>query len=323
MTSPRLGLCCQFSDQPQFKFRTTTAAYLTRLLRLEFAGQTDGETHGSSSALRFYSELVAHNLDTLERVIVWCSEHDVRAFRIGADLWPRATHPLVEPWIERLFSSEEFSSMMTRVKHVAGENGVRLSEHPDQFLVGNSLRPHVVENTIKELEWRGRLGEALGVEVICLHVGTGAPDANSALDRWASTLERLSGAVTSRLAFENDDRVFSPEALLPACMEWGLPMIYDVHHHRVLRDSLSEEDATELSIASWGEREPYFHISSPRDGWDGKNCRAHHDMIDVFDWPAAWLELAESGHCFTVDIEAKAKEKAIAALQSTHRFSTR
>ena len=314
-------MCCQFSDQSQFKFRTTTVAYLSRLLQLEFGPESNGTLSHSSSALRFYSELVEHNLETLERVIRWCSANDVRSFRVGSDLWPRASHPLVEPWIERLFSSGSLSTRMARIKLLAQELDVRLSEHPDQFLVGNSLRPQVVENTIKELEWRGKLSEALGVEVICLHVGTGAPDPNSALNRWEETLGRLSNAVTSRLAFENDDRVFSPEALLPACMEWGLPMIYDVHHHRLVPDSLDVEHATLLSIASWCEREPYFHISSPKEGWEGKNCRSHHDMVDEFDWPDAWVELSRSGQRFTVDVEAKAKEKAIAALQLARRLS--
>ena len=304
----------------QFKFRTTTAAYLLRLLQQELNGDAADELYISSSAFAFYAALVAHNLETLERVIRWCHEHEVRAFRIGSDLWPRATHPLVQPWIDLLFSSDDFRTRMNAIKSSASRYDIRLSEHPDQFLVGNSLRADVVEKTIAELEWRGRLGEALGVDVICIHVGSGAPDVTSALARWDSTLARLGGRVTDRLAFENDDRVFSPEALLPACMQWGIPMVYDVHHHRVLPDALDIEVATELSIASWGEREPYFHISSPREGWNGRNCRSHHDMIDVLDWPHAWTEIAASGQRFTVDVEAKAKEKAIACLISSRVY---
>src|SRR5207237_1170277 len=97
--------------------------------------------------------------------------------------------------------------------------------------------------------------------------------------RWEGTLARLSPAVLARLALENDDRVFSPEAILPASLAWGIPMVYDAHHHRVLADDLDEEEATCWAVASWGEREPYFHLSSPRAGWDASDARPHHEMI--------------------------------------------
>lgn len=304
LSLPRLGLCCTFAVEP-IRFRTTTIAQLSRLA-----------ARSPEGAFEFYATLVRENLTTLESVMRWCVDQGVRAFRVGSDLWPRATHPLVAGWIERLVNDPTVLAQCARIQLAARTGGVRLSEHPDQFLVGNSLRPDVVLGTIAELEWRGRLGALLGIEVICLHVGSGAPDRESALMRWEGTLERLSPAVLSRLAFENDDRVFTPADILPASMAWGIPMVYDAHHHRVHGDALSEDDATLLAIASWGDREPYFHISSPRAGWDAGDARPHHDEIDVDDWPAIWTELADAGQPFTVDIEAKGKERALLSLRT-------
>ena len=281
-------------------------AHLSRLVASDQSGQ---------QAIAYYEQIVVHNLMTLERVLVWCRDRGVHAFRIGSDLWPRATHPLVAPWVESLLEREDIHASFRRIREFAATHDIRLSEHPDQFLVGNSLRADVVNGTIAELEWRARLGSALGVDVICLHVGSGAPDRESALWRWEATLERLSPMVRARLAFENDDRVFTPERILPACLAWGLPLIYDAHHHRVHPDGLSVEEATEFAIASWGEREPYFHLSSPRAGWDAGDARPHHDMIDVEDWPEAWTALLDAGVRFTVDVEAKRKEIAVLALQ--------
>lgn len=282
-------------------------AHLSRLVAADLSG---------AIATAFYRQIVSDNLANLETVLGWCRDKGVHAFRIGSDLWPRATHPLVSPWVEALFDSDDVLASFGRIRHFAAAHDIRLSEHPDQFLVGNSLRADVVNGTIAELEWRARLGSALGVDVICLHVGSGAPDRESALWRWDATLARLSPMVLARLAFENDDRVFSPEAILPACLAWGLPMIYDAHHHRVLPDSLSEDEATELAIASWGDREPYFHLSSPRAGWDAGDARPHHDMIEPSDWPQAWTAMVDAGVPFTVDIEAKGKELAVFALRS-------
>ncbi|MEP6778294.1 MAG: UV DNA damage repair endonuclease UvsE [Gemmatimonadaceae bacterium] len=305
--TPRLGLCCTFANEPQLRFRTTTVAYLSRLFSTDPTGAVAPE---------FYEMLVRDNLTTLENVIRWCHTSGIHAFRINSDLWPRATHALVKPWVEQLFLNESIQAQFSRIRTLAEVSDIRLSEHPDQFLVGNSLRADVVDSTITELEWRGRLGDALGIDVICLHVGSGAPDRESALWRWDQTLTRLSPPVLSKLAFENDDRTFSPEQILPACLHWGLPMIYDVHHHRTLPDALSLDEATEFAIASWGNREPYFHLSSPRAGWNSGDSRPHHDYIDVSDWPSAWTELWNAGVAFTVDIEAKAKELAVFGLRS-------
>ena len=92
-----------------------------------------------------------------------------------------------------------------------------------------------------------------------------------------------------------------------------MPLVYDAHHHRVLPDGLSEERVTRAAVASWATcehpREPVFHLSSPREGWDGPGPHRHADYIDPADWPAVWDDLE-----ITVEVEAKAKELAVAKL---------
>lgn len=310
--NPRFGLCCTFADQTQFRFRTTTVAHLSTLTARD---------PSSTLAVEYYAGIITNNLGVLEDVVHWCASRGIRAFRVNSDLFPRATHPLVQPWVMDLLDREAIREQCARIRDAARHLDVRLSEHPDQFLVGNSLRADVVNGTIAELEWRGRLGDLLGYDVICLHAGSGQPDRASALWRWEATLARLSSSVLAKLALENDDRVFTPEDILPASLAWGIPLVYDVHHHRVHPDSLSEAEATELAVASWGDREPYFHLSSPRDGWECADARPHHDLIDLSDWPVEWSAMRDAGLAFTVDIEAKAKERAVMAVME--RLSTR
>jgi UV DNA damage endonuclease len=82
--------------------------------------------------------------------------------------------------------------------------------------------------------------------------------------------------------------------------------VYDVHHHRCKPDGLAIAEVTARAAATWGRREPYFHLSSPRDGWGGGDPRPHADYIDVKDLPREW-----AGLDITVDVEAKAKERAV------------
>jgi UV DNA damage endonuclease len=86
--------------------------------------------------------------------------------------------------------------------------------------------------------------------------------------------------------------------------------VYDVHHHRCNADGLSIEQATKRALATWN-REPLFHISSPIAGWDAPKPERHHDFIDEQDFPDCWRRKK-----ITVEVEAKAKEVAVAKLIS-------
>jgi UV DNA damage endonuclease len=56
-------------------------------------------------------------------------------------------------------------------------------------------------------------------------------------------------------------------------------------------------------------REPYFHVSSPKNGWQKGSPKPHADYIDPADFPSCWR-----GKKITVDVEAKAKELAVLQL---------
>jgi len=126
-------------------------------------------------------------------------------------------------------------------------------------------------------------------------------------------IDNLPAAIRGRLTLENDDKVYSPAELLPACAATGVPLVYDVHHHRCLPDGLSVAEATTRARRTW-TREPLFHLSSPIEGWKGPKPERHHDFIDPADFPKEWL-----GWPLTVEVEAKAKELAVARLQADLR----
>ena len=129
-----------------------------------------------------------------------------------------------------------------------------------------------------------------------------------ALSDSTRNVERLSPRARSRLTVENDDRLFTPADLLPVSRATGIPLVYDVHHHRCNADGRPEEESTQSAIATWN-REPMFHISSPAGGWEGPSPKRHGDFLDVEDFPSFWLDLD-----VTVEVEAKAKEAAVLKL---------
>jgi UV DNA damage endonuclease len=150
-------------------------------------------------------------------------------------------------------------------------------------------------------------------DVINIHGGGAYGNKQQALADFARNIDRLSLSVRNRLTLENDDKTYTPADLLPVCRSVGIPLVYDVHHHRCNPDELSIEEATNQVLATWN-REPMFHISSPMEGWDGPKPERHHDFIDVNDFPECWQK-----NSITVEVEAKAKEVAVVRLQTELR----
>ena len=237
------------------------------------------------------------------------AEHGIGCFRINSQIFPLKTHPRHRYHLAELPGGEEIIARFRDCGAFAREHGLRTCFHPDQFVVLNSTRPEVVQASIDELEYQAEVAEWVGADVVNIHGGGAFGDKPKALAQFARTIDRLSPRVRSRLTVENDDRIFTPADLLPLCRAEGLPLVYDVHHHRCNRDDYSEEEATELTIATW-DREPLFHVSSPIEGWDGPRPQRHHDFISVTDFPRCWRELD-----LTVEVEAKAKELAVLELK--------
>jgi UV DNA damage endonuclease len=291
----KLGLCCLFHEQP-IRFPTTTA---TALMRLERPRQ-----------LERLALLCLANAEALGQAIGYCAGHGIGAFRINSQILPLKTHPQVGYCMEELPGGGAIIGKFRQAGRMAAQNQIRLSMHPDQFVVLNSNNPKVVKSSLAELTYQAEFGEWTGVEVINLHGGGVYGDRAAALERLEQEIGRLPAAIRCRLTLENDDRCFTPSDLLPVCQRTGVPLVYDVHHHRCRPDALSIEQATAAAIQTWGDREPLFHISSPKAGWiPGADPRPHHDFIDPADFPACWRGLD-----LTIEVEAKAKETAIEQL---------
>lgn len=294
MPAIRWGLCCAFSDGSP-KFRTATHRYASSL---------DDEGRRG-----YLSAVVRANAVSLAHAVERCHELGIGAFRITSQIFPLGTHPSSGYSLDELDDAEGARAAYGAARELARQRGIRLSFHPDQFVVLNSETERVVAASVTELEFQARVAALVGADVVTLHGGGGAGGKAAALDRLQRGIDRLSDAARGLLALENDDRTFTVADLLPLCERLEVPLVYDVHHHRCNPDSLSVDDASEAARATWHAREPYFHISSPRDGWSASNPRPHADFIDPHDVPASWLSWR-----MTVDVEAKAKERAVVAI---------
>ncbi len=289
----RLGLCCLFVEEP-IGFNTTTATSIMKLKRQD--------------ALLKLSGLCFKNAQSLQAALIYCAQHHIGCYRVGSQILPVKTHPQAGYDILDLPDGREIIKALQMCKVIAQKYSLRVVFHPDQFILLSSPNDEVTKRSIADLEYHAEVSELIGADVINIHGGGAYGNKQEALDRVARNLSRLSPSVRSRLTFENDDKTYTPQDLLPLCKKEAIPLVYDVHHHRCNPDKLSIEEATQKAIKTWG-REPLFHISSPKNGWGGVHTNQHHDYIDIKDFPECWRKLG-----VTIEVEAKAKELAVKQL---------
>jgi UV DNA damage endonuclease len=249
-----------------------------------------------------------NNLKTVAVHLRWNAAHDIHLYRITSELIPLATHPVAGEWNW----AEDLAPEFAEVAATARETGARLTMHPGQYTVLNAKDRAVVDKAVEDLAYHARILDLLetGPESgLVLHVGGAYGDKDAAAQRFVEHFAQLPPAVAGRLWVENDDTTWDTAEALAVATAVGRPMVFDVHHHRVLR----EDDWypwLERILPTWGAVRPKLHFSSPKDG---ARSRSHADGIDPADF-SQFLERLEERDV-DVMLECKLKDKALLALR--------
>jgi UV DNA damage endonuclease len=250
-------------------------------------------------------QVARNNLKTVAAHLRWNHAHGIALYRITSELIPLATHPVAAEWNWQ----EDLAAEFAAVAKVVQETGARVTMHPGQYTVLNAKDRAVVEKAFEDLAYHTRILELLrtGPESgNVLHIGGGYGDKEAARQRFVAHFRELPPGVAGRLWVENDDTTWDTAAVLPIAEEIGRPMIFDVHHHRVLRED-DWRPWLDRVLPTWGDVRPKLHFSTPKDG---ARSRSHADGIDAGDF-AAFLRRVEG---LELDVMLECKNKDIAVL---------
>ena len=256
----------------------------------------------------YASELGLLNAKDLFTILQWNNEHNIKCFRTSSDIFPWGS----EYGLQNAPDYKEIKSILQLCGKYAEEHGIRITSHPGPFNVLVSPREHVVENTIKDLELHGEVFDMMGLSrtpynKLNIHCNGVYGDKISAMDRFCKNFERLSESVQTRLTIENDDKasMYSVKDLMYIHERIGIPIVFDYHHHSFCTGDLSEEEALNLAVSTWGDIKPVVHYSESKALNENLKVKpqAHSDYIN--NVPNTY------GLDVDIMVEAKAKELSI------------
>lgn len=259
-------------------------------------------------------EVIRANLGGLEAILRRNEEREMRLFRLGNSFIPFASHP-----VNTLAWWEEFGSELAGIGKWARRHGHRISFHASHFTILNSSNPAVVESSVADLTYYGRVLEAMGLgpeHKVILHGGVHSPSFAEAEARLERALDRIPAVYRRHLALENDERFYDAERIISLGRRTGLPAVIDVLHHAVnpgaWRD-LSCRELLERAFTTWGPDDgpPKVHFST-QDG--EKKAGAHAYGVDPEELRAFLRGTLPLPRDFDIMFEAKGKDLAVAAI---------
>jgi len=252
------------------------------------------------------------NLENTLRIIHFLRAHQIPLYRMSAQLIPLATHPATDGW--SWWEDPELLPLMAEIGQRVAETGVRISSHLPEVCVLTASDPAKLQWVHRYLAYHRRLFEAMGLgpqAKILLHLGGAGRHRERALEQAATTIRSLDPWARERLCLENDDKTFSAAEVLRLCQDLQLPMVFDYHHHVCRNDGEDFRELLPQIFATWHDRPPKIHLSSPRS--EGQP-RAHADYVDP-EFVRPVVAYARTLGDFDIMVEAKKKDLAMFRLQ--------
>lgn len=266
--------------------------------------------------LRSYSEerfktTVTSNLACLEETVKWNIENGVKFFRISSDLIPFASHPICTfPW------QKFFRPYFRRLGYYIREHRIRVSMHPDQFVLLNALDKRIVRNSIRELVYHAQVLDLMQLPPdakIQIHIGGVYGNKEQSIQRFAQQFQKLPANVRRRLVVENDDRLYTVSDCLKLHRIIKIPVVFDSFHHEVNPDGTDIKTALLRCMRTWRRRDgvPIVDYSSQEPK---ARLGSHTHHINQNHFRSFIEQLPE--HDFDLMLEIKDKEKsALVALK--------
>lgn len=263
-------------------------------------------------------------------------EPQLRMLRLTSDMFSFYTMAEYKDFWHSTDVQNSLERWLAPIGETARANDVRLSFHPDQFVVLASDRDEVVNKSIEEFEyhcdmvrWMG-YGKSFQDFKVNVHI-SGRRGPQGIRDVY----NRLSPEARNTLTLENEEYTHG----LTDCLSLSdlVPTVMDIHHHWIREGEYIEptDDRVKKVIDSWRGVRPTLHYSVSREdclveharnerpahdalieaGYSKQKLRAHSDYYwneAVNDWALTFID--------NFDMMCESKAKNLASFKLLERY---
>lgn len=255
------------------------------------------------------TRIIKDNLNSLQNIIEYNIENEIKLFRISSDIIPFGSSPVnnINWW-------EVFAEDLENIGKKIKTSATRVSMHPGQYTVINSNKEDVVDRAIEDLIYHNRFLDSLKVDrknKIILHVGGVYGDKINAIKRFKENYKMLSENIKSRLVIENDDKSYNISEVLEIGKSLSIPVVYDNLHNEVLNFDPSKSDNFWINKANdtWNDFDGVQKIHYSQQNKE-KKPGSHSETIDL----KIFKEFSDS-LCYHGDVMLEVKDKNLSAIK--------
>jgi UV DNA damage endonuclease len=214
--------------------------------------------HNSPIGLQLAVDMMQSNLEDTLKILKWNKRNNVMLFRMGSDFAPHITNPEFLKPVDRedyrklVYSPAKCKKILARIGAYARKHKMRLTFHPDPFIVLGTPRMDVLIKSKRELYFHARVLDLMGLDlnsVIVLHGGGTYGNKQDAIVRWTYAFNHLPVSIKRRIVIENDEYSFNtsdmlkisksvkPFALRTSEHSWKqdrtyrIPVVFDTFHY--------------------------------------------------------------------------------------------
>jgi UV DNA damage endonuclease len=269
-------------------------------------------TASSTFRLKSYTEsrvkqTVKNNLECLRRILQFNLEHKLFFFRISSDIVPFASHR-----INRFNWQQYFQEDFEEIGKFIVKNRMRISMHPDQFTLINSLKEEIFERSKNELKYHAEILDLLKLDTsakIQIHVGGAYGDKKKSIERYVTRFNELDCSIVRRLVIENDDKLYDLNDCLEINAQIQIPILFDVFHHKLNNSqNLTTAESFQLTAKTWNEKRDGVPMVDYSSQEPNGSPRQHSETIDIEDFDLLLKETEPFN--FDIMLEIKDKEKS-------------
>jgi UV DNA damage endonuclease len=232
-------------------------------------------------------------------------------FRIGSDLIPFASHPICRyDWLHN------FESEFKEIGDYIIKNNMRISMHPDQFVLLNSSNEKTTQSSIRELQYHCDVLDAMCLDQsakIQIHVGGAYGNKTNAINLFIKRYDSfLSESVKKRLVIENDDHLFNLDDCMVIHHQTDIPIVLDSFHQQCFGNGISLNNSIKETNPTWKKIKDGFPIIDFSSQQLGERRGKHANTINI----SLFEKFVHALKNFEVDIMIEIKDKEKSALKA-------